>query len=52
MKTILTVVMLASMMFAGVVEAATVYVSRISTSVQVASANAEAAWKAQYPNGT
>lgn len=52
MKTILTVLMLASMSFAGIAQAATVYVSRISTSVQVASANAEAAWKSQYPNGT
>lgn len=52
MKFILRVLLLALISFVGVAQAATVYVSRISTSVQTASANAEAAWKAQYPNGT
>jgi hypothetical protein len=52
MKKIFGVLVVALVASISVAQAATVYVSRISTSVHVASANAEAAWKAQYPNGT
>lgn len=52
MKKFIGLLVIALAASVGVAQAATVYVSRISTSVPVASANAEAAWKAQYPNGT
>lgn len=52
MKIILKLLILALFSSIGVAQAATVYVSRMGTTVTVASANAEAAWKAQYPGGT
>ncbi len=52
MKIIIKSLVVALFLVAAVAEATTVYVSRISTSTQVASTNAEAAWKSQYPNGT
>ena len=52
MRNIIKLFVVGLFSIAAAAEAATVYVSRISTSVQAASVNAEAAWKAQYPNGT